>query len=78
MPGPGRLCEAFGITGADNGLDLVLPGSGVYLGDDGAGPGGDVVATLRVGLTKGAESPWRFVVAGSRWVSAGPKGTTVE
>jgi DNA-3-methyladenine glycosylase len=76
--GPGRLCEAFGVTGADNGLDLVLPGSGVYLGDDGAGPGGDVVATLRVGLTKGAESPWRFVVAGSRWVSAGPKGTTVE
>ncbi len=71
--GPGRLCEAFGITGAQNGLDLTNQGGLVWLADDGAGSDGPVVATLRVGLTRGATSPWRFIVAGSPWVSAGPR-----
>jgi DNA-3-methyladenine glycosylase len=70
--GPGRLCEAFGITGAQNGLDLTTQGGLVCLADDGAGSDGPVVATLRVGLTRGTTSPWRFIVKGSRWVS-GPK-----
>ena len=34
------------------------------MSDDGAGSGGPVVATLRVGLTRGASSPWRFIVQG--------------
>ena len=71
--GPGRLCEAFGITGVENGLDLVAPAAALYFADDGEGPGGEVTATKRVGLTKGTESPWRFVVDGSPWVSPGPK-----
>lgn len=71
--GPGRLCEALGITGDHNGLDLVGRRGLFRLEDDGAGPGGPVAATLRVGLTRGASSPWRFIVEGSRWVSAGPK-----
>jgi DNA-3-methyladenine glycosylase len=72
--GPGRLCEAFGTTGADNGLDLTTPASGLWLADDGVGAGGEVVATPRVGLTKGADLLWRYVVAGSRWasVASGP------
>ena len=70
--GPGRLCEAFGITGPDNGLNLTAPGGRLWLGDDGAGPGGKVVATLRVGLSRGAASPWRFLVEGSPWASRGP------
>ena len=72
MPGPGRLCEAFGITGAQNGLDLTTQGGLVCLADDGAGSDGPVVATLRVGLTRGATSPWRYIVEGSPWVS-GPR-----
>ncbi|HTT89287.1 MAG TPA: DNA-3-methyladenine glycosylase [Acidimicrobiales bacterium] len=71
--GPGRLCEAFGVTGADNGADLTSPKSLLRLADDGAGSGGPVAATLRVGLTRGASSPWRFILEGSPWVSAGPK-----
>jgi DNA-3-methyladenine glycosylase len=67
--GPGRLCEAFGITGADNGLALTTPASGLWLADDGVGVGGEVVVTPRVGLTKGADLPWRYVVAGSPWAS---------
>jgi DNA-3-methyladenine glycosylase len=74
--GPGRLTEAFGIKGEHNGLDLVQepPAGGelFWLADDGAGPGGPVVATRRVGLapTRGAELPWRFVVRESPWASA--------
>ena len=71
--GPGRLCEAFGITGAENGLDLVGGSGGLYFADDGRGVDGEVVATLRVGLTRGTESPWRFVLDGSPWVSPGPR-----
>ena len=71
--GPGRLCEAFGITGDHNGLDMTSADSLVYLADDGAGSGGTVIATLRVGLSRGASSPWRFILKGSPWVSPGPK-----
>jgi DNA-3-methyladenine glycosylase len=76
--GPGRLCEAFGITGADNGLDLTASGGLLGLADDGAGSGGQVVATLRVGLTRGVSSPWRFIVKGSPWVSAGPRAVVAD
>jgi DNA-3-methyladenine glycosylase len=70
--GPGRLCEAFGITGEDNGLDLTVPGGGLWLADDGSGAGGEVVITPRVGLSKGADLLCRYVVAGSPWASGGP------
>jgi DNA-3-methyladenine glycosylase len=72
--GPARLAQAFGIDGADNGLDLATCGH-VWLGDDGAGPGGDVVVTPRVGLSasRGAELPLRYVLQGSPWASPGPR-----
>lgn len=75
--GPGRLCEAFGIKGEHNGLDLVgipPPAPVLWLADDGSGPEGTVVATRRVGLSagRGAGSPWRYILAGSPWVSPGP------
>jgi DNA-3-methyladenine glycosylase len=67
--GPGRLGQAFGLTGADNGLDLTGPNERLWLADDGAGPGAEVLATPRVGLSQGATSLWRYVVAGSPWAS---------
>jgi DNA-3-methyladenine glycosylase len=67
--GPARLAEAFGITGEDDGADLVTTDRGLCLVDDGARPSEPVVATTRVGLSKGADLPWRFVLEGSRWVS---------
>jgi DNA-3-methyladenine glycosylase len=67
--GPARLCEAFGITGADDGADLVLADKGLWIGDDGLRPAAPVVATTRIGLTKGAELPWRYLRAGDPWVS---------
>jgi len=73
--GPGRLTEAFGITGAQNGLDVTAKRSELWLSDDGAEPGGLVVATARVGLSasQAPDLPLRFVVQGSPWASPGPR-----
>jgi DNA-3-methyladenine glycosylase len=64
--GPGRLCQALGITGEHNGTDLAA--GPVYIAGDGLGDP-EVVETGRVGITKGADLPWRYYVAGSPYVS---------
>jgi DNA-3-methyladenine glycosylase len=67
--GPGRLCQAFGITrSADNGRDLTSRSSGLWIGDDGSGPRG-VTMTPRIGITKAAQLPLRYLVAGNPFVS---------
>jgi len=69
--GPGRLCEAFGITRArDNGCDLTSPGS-LWIGDDGNRPGG-IRITPRIGITKAVDWPLRYLVAGNEFVT-GPR-----
>ena len=66
--GPGRLCAAMALTIADNGLDL--QGDALWLTETpGFPPDAPVVATPRIGITQAADWPWRFVLAGSRWVS---------
>jgi DNA-3-methyladenine glycosylase len=70
--GPGRLCEALGITrSADNGRDLLDPESPLQMRDDGT-RAGRVVVTVRIGIRHAAELPLRFAVAGNGCVS-GPK-----
>jgi DNA-3-methyladenine glycosylase len=67
--GPGRLAEAFGITRErDNGKDLTSPRSDLYIRDDGAPPP-QVLITKRIGISKAADMPLRYVVAGNRFVS---------
>lgn len=70
--GPGRLCQALGITIEHNGADLVTGDRGVSLVDDGFGRPAAVGMSRRIGLSKGAEHPWRFFVPGDRHVS-GPR-----
>jgi DNA-3-methyladenine glycosylase len=66
--GPGRLCAAMALTVADNGLDL--QGEALWLTETPGFPlDAPIVATPRIGITQAAEWPWRFVLAGSRWVS---------
>jgi DNA-3-methyladenine glycosylase len=67
--GPGRVAEAFGITRPrDNDKDLTDGGSDLFLADDGYRPG-RVLTTARVGITKAAEKPLRYVIAGNEFVS---------
>lgn len=67
--GPGRLAEAFGITRArDNGKDLTTTRSDLWLADDGFVPPG-VVTTRRIGITKAAERPLRYLIANNAFVS---------
>jgi DNA-3-methyladenine glycosylase len=67
--GPGRLAAAFGITRErDNGKDLTDAQADLYIADDGSLPP-RVLITKRIGITKAAEMPLRYIVAGNRFVS---------
>ena len=68
--GPGRLCQAMGITRArDNGRDLADPRSGLWLADDGYCPR-RIRRTPRVGIKQAAGRPLRFIIAGNEFASA--------
>jgi DNA-3-methyladenine glycosylase len=66
--GPGKLTQALGISLEENGTDLAAGPVAIE-----ARPPGwtdvSVVVGTRIGITKAAELPWRFCVAGSRSVS---------
>jgi DNA-3-methyladenine glycosylase len=67
--GPGRLCQAFGITRErDNGADLTAPESDLQIQDDGF-VAGKVLVTPRIGITKDAERAARFLLADNPFVS---------
>ena len=67
--GPGRLAEAFGITRErDNEKDLTSRKSDLFIVDDGFRPQ-RIEITPRIGITKAAEHPLRFFIAGSKFVS---------
>ena len=59
--GPGKLCEALGVTDKEDGTSVLtgpvrlLPGS--------LAARHTVLATPRIGISKAADEPWRFVVA---------------
>jgi DNA-3-methyladenine glycosylase len=67
--GPARLCQAFGITGAQNGDDLVTGAEGLAIVDDGIAPPVDPVITARIGIRHAAHEPWRWYVRGNSNVS---------
>lgn len=63
--GPGNLTEALGITGELDGKPLTAPpfrllARSTYF---------EVAAGPRIGITRGVELPWRFVLAGSPFLS---------
>jgi DNA-3-methyladenine glycosylase len=63
--GPGRLCQALGLTREHDGLPLDRPPFEVHARAREV----DVLAGPRVGITKAADRPWRYGLAGSRFVS---------
>lgn len=63
--GPGRVCQALGIDGSHDGLPLAGPPFQLE-------PAVEPVAVVqgpRIGITRAREVPWRFGLAGSRYLS---------
>lgn len=77
--GPGRLCEAFSITRArDNNGDLTSAASSLWIGEEVGkklGDDGDstrplrIRTTPRIGITKAADKPWRYLLDNNPFVS---------
>jgi DNA-3-methyladenine glycosylase len=67
--GPGRLCQALGITRAThNGIDVTSRKSELQFEDDGFRPK-KILATPRIGISKAVDLPLRFVIEGNGFVS---------
>ena len=67
--GPGRLTQALDIDLAFDGQDLT---SGNLTISEGTRPDG-IVQTTRIGISRGTELPWRYLVEGDKNVSVPPK-----
>lgn len=63
--GPGRLCEALGITRDHDGLPLDKPPFELRA----RSKDHEVAVGIRIGITKAAELPWRYGLKGSRYLS---------
>lgn len=63
--GPGKLTEALGITVAHNGLALDAPPIALHARTKKP----EIVAGVRIGITKAVELPWRYGLKGSRFLS---------
>ncbi|HVU21720.1 MAG TPA: DNA-3-methyladenine glycosylase [Rhizomicrobium sp.] len=63
--GPGRLCQALGLTGADNGRALTAPPFSMKR--DWSRPA--IVTGVRIGLTKGVDALRRYGLKDSGFVS---------
>jgi DNA-3-methyladenine glycosylase len=75
--GPARVCEAFALTGKDNGKDLC--GSEIWLARRGRSRQNVRVGrSPRVGVTQGMERRWRFYIAGSPSVSRAKPGARAQ
>jgi DNA-3-methyladenine glycosylase len=63
--GPGRLTQALGITGELDGRPLNVPPFSLRVRTAPV----EILVGPRIGLTRGIETPWRFGLAGSRFLS---------
>jgi len=63
--GPGRVAQALGVDDRFDGLPLDRPPFELQPPAGAA----DIVSGPRIGITKAAERPWRFGIAGSRFLS---------
>jgi DNA-3-methyladenine glycosylase len=63
--GPGKLCQALGVTGEHDGLALDRPP--FHLEPRGSAP--QIATGPRIGITQARELSWRYGLAGSRFIS---------
>jgi DNA-3-methyladenine glycosylase len=70
--GPGKLTQALAITGQDDGAALggsrftLVPPVGAV----------EVVTTARIGITRAADMPWRYLIRETPWASRGPRSAS--
>lgn len=69
--GPGRLTQALGIDLSKDGHDLTDGGLTIRPGPP---PEAEIVATTRIGISRGTDLPWRYLVLGDPNVSVPPRG----
>jgi DNA-3-methyladenine glycosylase len=65
--GPGRLCQALGVTREHNGLPLDRAPFELHARS--RVTSSEVVAGTRIGLSRGTDRPWRYGLAGSSYLS---------
>lgn len=63
--GPGKVCQALGITRAHNALPLDAKPFELFAREDKV----SVVRGPRIGITKAIEKPWRYGLKGSKFLS---------
>jgi DNA-3-methyladenine glycosylase len=63
--GPGKLCEALGVTIKHNGLPLDRAPFELRARSEKP----DIVVGPRIGITKAVDAPWRYGLSGSRFFS---------
>lgn len=63
--GPGKLCQALAVTREHDGLPI---GAAPFAFAPAEAPA-DLIAGPRIGISKAADLPWRFGLAGSRFLS---------
>ena len=63
--GPGKLTEALGITDKHNGLALDAPPIALHARTTKP----EILAGMRIGITKAVELPWRYGLKGSKFLS---------
>ena len=64
--GPGKLCQALVVTGSHDGRNLTEAPFALTPPSD---PPANILTGQRIGITKGIETPWRFGLNGSRFLS---------
>jgi DNA-3-methyladenine glycosylase len=66
--GPAKLCQAFGIDRAHDGVDLV-DGAEIVILDDDTPPPAEPGVSARIGISVAVDEPWRWFVPGDPNVS---------
>lgn len=65
--GPGKLAQALGIDLSLDGMPYGI-GNPIWLADDNFTVA-KIGRSVRIGITRNADKPWRFFIRGNRWVS---------
>ncbi len=72
--GPATLAQALGVDGGWDGMDLARRGARLRIRSGEPVADAEVAAGPRIGVSRGTDTPWRYVLAGNPHVS-GPRRT---